>query len=121
MIREQALIFLSALVRSFLVNLVQNLWDGLWEEIFIAVAKAESRWDEGGRGEKKKEWVMSEVLSYLDEQANLNFIQRQVARLFVSRVVDAVIETLNESLGKDWVERIRELEGTLADRIPFID
>ncbi len=63
---------------------------------------------------------MNEVMSCLDEQANLNLIQRQVARLFVSRVVDAIIETLNETLGKDWVKRIQEIEGTLADNIPFI-
>lgn len=112
--------FLLGLVQRFFTRAAQGLWEGLWEQIFAAVAFAERRWVEAGRGAEKRGWAVQTVMGYLDEKAKLGWLQRMIVKLFVGRVVDAVVDTANAELGQDWVARVQELERNLAQRILWL-
>ena len=49
-------------------------------------------------------------MKYINQKAEPNWIKRQIINLFISRVVDALVKTLNEELGKDWIDQAEELE-----------
>lgn len=108
-------------LQDVLVRMANSMWDALWEQIFLAVAKAERDWEEAGAGAKKKEQVVAEVMAWLDEKAKLSFVQRIIARFLVGHVVDALVAEFNARLGKDWVSKAKEIERKIADLIPVID
>lgn len=114
------LVFLGGLVRSLVTRIAQGLWDELWTQIFNGVAYAEERWIESGRGAQKKTWVLDAVMEFIEQRASLNWLQRQIVKLFVGRVIDAIVEVANEELGKDWVDKVKDLERELAERFPLI-
>ncbi len=99
----------------------QSLWDSFWSTFVWAIDKAEAVWEDKGRGEAKKEWVVDTVMDFAKQQISLNFFTRRALRVFVSRAVDAALKNLNEEIGKDWREHVEDLESYLADKIPFID
>jgi len=109
---------------SFLGNVLQksvnSLWDELWEYIFEAVVEAEEKWGRDN-GSKKKDYAMGLILSWLDENASLNWLQRTAARLIISNLLDGLIGEFNEVMGNDWLEKAKEMRDSLAGRIPFID
>lgn len=115
------LAFLWLLVEPLLKRIANELWDGIWEQIILAVQHAEQKWAEAGRGETKKAEVIATVMAYVNEHAKLNWIQLQFVKLFVSKVVDAIVDELNEKAGKDWGEKVKELERNLAIKLPVIE
>ena len=102
--------FLSFFVRRVLDDDIDELWDEIWEKIFTLVIEAENKWDEKNRGKEKKKWVVEKVMKYIKQKVEPNWIKRQIINLFISRVVDRLVNTLNEELGKDWIEQAEELE-----------
>ena len=123
---QAALIFLGAVVRNLLTKIAQNLWESVWTEIAAAVAQAERQWREAGQGKVKRDWVVSEILTFVEREAKakgvaLNWFQRLVVRLFVGAVADALVQYINEAMGHDWVQRIDELEDELAGKLPFVE
>ena len=115
------LAFLAALAERILQRFVQGLWDALWEEVFRAVAEAEEKWRESGQGKAKKAWVMEQVMKFIDERAKLNWLQRLVVQLLVDKAIDAIVATVNEELGRNWVERVKELKQKLAAALPLVE
>ncbi len=116
--------FLGLLVRfaeRTLRRIGNHVWIGAWELKIEGVAEAEKYWEEKGRGEDKKEFVIKKVMGYIEGQKNLNFITRKILEMFVSRMVDAILEQLNEEIGKDWASQVEDLRDKLAGKIPFID
>jgi len=115
------LAFLAALAERILQRFVQGLWDALWEEIFRAVTRAEEEWKASGQGQAKKAWVMEQVMKFVDERAKLNWLERLIVQMFVSKAVDALIATVNEELGHNWVEPVRKLKEKLAAELPLVE
>ena len=114
------MVFLGALAHRILQGLAQHLWDRLWLALFDFAVEAEQKWKESGKGEEKKEWVMAKMLEFIEDKANLSWIQRQVIGMFVSEIINALVDEFNTQLGKDWGNRVEELQDELAGRIPFI-
>lgn len=97
----------------------KSLWDATWSEIFFAIEQAETRWQKSGEGKKKKEWVISNVLEYIEGKASLSWYQRKVIRLFISMVADSIVKTINQEVGHGWVKKIKSLERELEEKTPF--
>jgi|SRR6056297_818323 len=109
-------------VKSFLKKIAQELWDNIWIEIFGAIAEAEKKWKENPDFiDDKRQYVKDYIFDYISEKKKLNFIEKQALNIFLNVVIDSIVATINEGLGKDWVEKIKELEDQLDDKIPFID
>ena len=121
--KEMVIAVLAQLVRSIFESFAQNLWDGLWEEIFVAVVEAEEKWEEG-YGEKKKKFVEEWILNYIDKQLNedegLGWIQTHIIKIFVSRVVDSILDSINKELGHDWLKRAKKAKDDLGNIIPIV-
>jgi UDP-galactopyranose mutase len=113
--------FLFGLVKKFFDNLANNVWDNLWEEIVIAVTKAERKWQEEGAGEEKKKWAEEQIMGYIEKEADLNWFERQITKVFISNVIDAVVKSMNDAMGKDWGLQVEKLQKSLEDRLPIID
>ncbi len=113
--RKRALMIAWPLARKAL----QGIWDSFWEVMFEAIEYAEEEWPSASQ--KKKEYVEEKVLEFVNERADLNFITRQAVRLFINAMIDNVIEELEETLGEDWVDTVKDYKGDLADKIPFIN
>lgn len=116
-----ALAILWVFVEPLLKRIANELWDGLWEQIILAIQAAEAKWAEAGRGEAKKAEVVATAMAYITERAKLNWLQLQLVKLFVSRTVDAIIAELNEQIGQDWGQKAKAFERQLADRLPAIE
>ncbi|QTL97102.1 hypothetical protein GM661_03465 [Iocasia frigidifontis] len=113
--------FFYGYVKKILNSLVNNLWDELWVEIIKGVNLAEQKWKESGQGEAKKKWVMEQVMTFINEQTELNWLQKKLVYIFVDKTIDALIDTFNEELGKDWGNKVAEWKEMLEGKIPFID
>ncbi|WP_245579475.1 glycoside hydrolase family 108 protein [Halonatronum saccharophilum] len=118
---DKILSFLGLIVRNILNNTLEGLWGEVWEIIFELVIEAEKRWDESGKGKEKKKWVMDKLMKYINENINLNWIKKQLIEFFLSKVIDALIATLNEFVGNDWIDKVEELEEEWRDRFGFDD
>lgn len=108
---------LSAFFRSLLNSTKKNLWNELWEKLFEFVIKAENYWEEQGRGEEKKDWVKKKVMGFVNDAVGLNWIQRRALSFFLSIVVDSLIATLNNQLGKDWIDKVEDVEENWANKL----
>ncbi|MCK8825664.1 hypothetical protein [Fuchsiella alkaliacetigena] len=109
--------FLNQLARQVLDSAVEGLWDGVWEKIFELVIEAEEKWEESGRGEEKKKWVIAQIMEYLEEHDKLSWLNQKELKLFLCRVIDAFIDSLNMLLGHNWIERVKELEEELWEEL----
>ncbi|MFA7175380.1 MAG: hypothetical protein WC340_18545 [Kiritimatiellia bacterium] len=119
---NKVLAFIWVVVLEPLINRMANyLWDDLWAQIILAVNDAEEKWAKSGRGEKKKAEVCAAILKVITDRAQLSWIQLMLAKLFVSKVVDAIIDEANVKAGKDWAERVAEARAILANKLPVIE
>jgi hypothetical protein len=120
------LTFLGAIVAALLGRVANELWDQVWEQIFLAVAKAEKTWNEGGMGKVKRDWVVDQVTTFIAAKLQeigkpLAFLDRMIVRLFVGAVADGVVAYANDALGKDWQAKVKELEAKWAGMLPVIE
>ena len=113
---NRILSFISLIVRRIFTDTVENLWDNLWEEIFAAVIAAEEKWEESGQGKVKKEWAMKQIMDYIENETDLNWIKRRIIEFFLSRVIDSLVETFNDLMGDDWLDQVKELEADWRER-----
>lgn len=109
--------FISFIVRRITNSIAKNLWQEVWAKIFEYVVKAEEYWEEKNRGQQKKEWVIRKVKSFILEKRGLNWIKIKIIEVFLSLILDAIISTLNEEIGNDWVDVVEELEEDFKDKI----
>jgi hypothetical protein len=117
----KVLAVLWLILQPILEKLAQGLWDEIWEQIIAAVAVAEAKWEENGRGAAKKADVMATVMAFIEDKKKLGLIDGFLVRLFVSKAIDAIIAQINETAGKDWGQKVADLEQQLADKLPVID
>ena len=114
------LALLFGFAKSVLTNVSQILWDSMWEILFEAVEEAEKKWTKEGMGQRKKDFVKKKVMTFIEEKANLNFIQKKAISIFLDRMIDGIVEAINDELGKDWVDKVGKYEDELAGKISFI-
>ena len=112
---------LFGFVRSILINTSQILWDSMWEVLFEAIEEAEERWNEDGMGDKKKDFVKDKVMEFIEEKADLNFIYKRAIIIFLDRIIDGIVEAINDELGKDWVNKVGKYQKEMAGKISFIE
>lgn len=113
-------LLLAAVVQKILQSIAQGLWDGLWATIFQAVAYAEQKWAESGHGAEKKQWAKEQIMAFVNEKAQLSWIQRMLLNMFLDNVIDALVKEINDALGHDWTEAVKGVEKYLNEKIPFI-
>jgi len=120
--KNLAVAVLIGFIRNLLESAAQNLWEGLWEEIFKAVVEAEIKWKDEGMGDKKKEFVKDWIIDFLENHPSLDlgWIQQRLVNIFINQVIDAIVDSLNEELGHDWLKRAEEVERNLSGRLFFI-
>ena len=109
------------LAERILRNVSQSLWETIWEQIFLSVEAAEKKWRDSGMGETKVQWVIDTVLEWIGEKANLNWWQKQIVRLFIKEIASAIVDSLNEQVGKDWINTVEQWQTSLADKVWFIE
>jgi len=114
------LLLLVGVVQKSLQSIAQGLWDGLWATIFQAVAYAEQKWVESGHGAEKKQWAKEQIMAFVNEKAQLSWIQRMLLNMFLDNVIDALVKEINDALGHDWTEAVKGVEKYLNEKIPFI-
>lgn len=119
--KSSLMALLLGLVTSFLKDFAQEVWDGLWEELAKAAVKAEKKWKKAGEGRKKRKFVIKKVMNYINEKTDLSWLEKRIVSLFVGNVVDALIDTLNKNLGKDWGDVVMDIEDNVDNYIPFIE
>lgn len=110
-----ALAFLAGMA----VKVANMAWDDIWGKLFELVAEAEAQW-ESGQGEQKKEWVLQQTILWMDSTLKPTGFQRFLLKLAIGALIDAIVKTLNDELGNDWVARAREIEKYLSDILPVI-
>lgn len=115
------ILLLIGVVQRILQGIAQGLWDGLWNAIFQAVAYAEQKWEESGRGAEKKAWAKEQILAYVNQKAQLSWVQRMIFNLFVDNVIDTLVDEINNALGHNWSDAVKEVEKELNEKIPFIN
>jgi len=116
-----ALLLLVAVVQKIFQSIAQSLWDGLWATIFQAVAYAEQKWAESGHRAEKNRWDKEQIMAFVNENAQLSWIQRMLLNMFLDNVIDALVKEINDALGHNWVEAVKGVEKYLNEKIPFIN
>lgn len=109
----------SYLKRSF-ERMAEDIWDDLWEFVFQQVAKVEAELSMPEAGAKRKVAVLDTVTAWVEDRFSINFIQRIVLRYLVSKVIDALVDELNETMGHDWLATAQEAKEKLEERWPFL-
>ncbi len=108
-------------IRQFLESIGEAVWDGTWEIIFEAIAEAEKKWDEGNWAQDKKQFVIEQAISFIENYEGLGWIRKQAVKIFLSTVIDRIISELNDQLGSDWVKQAKKIEDQLDEYFSFID
>lgn len=110
-----ALAFLGSIL-----NRVANLvWDDIWAKLYELIAQAEQLYYSDNTL-KRKDWVVSESIKWLESKMPLNAIQRFILLFALGSIVDSFVKALNDELGHDWVSKAKEIEAKLAGIIPVI-
>lgn len=115
---------------AFLITLVSKvaneLWDQTWKKLLEAIDQAEAKWAAEGQGQVKRDWVVAQVMSFVDEKLKaagkpLAWLDKWLVSLAVGAVADGILAALNETLGKNWRQKAEELERKWADMLPVIE
>ena len=105
---------------EIVTSIAQVAWNKLWDEVVEAIQKAEFHWREHGKGELKKEYVLTVAMDYLEKKKVLKWWNRGMVRNAIGQVIDYLIQELNSTLDKDWATKARDLQTILAGKIPVI-
>lgn len=104
-----------------LKTLANNLWKSLWIAFIAAIESAERTFKTTGFAEQKKEFVIKEVLRFITNHRKLSNTQLWAVKFLLGKIIDQTIEVLNSKTGKDWIEKVTDLQKYWAGRIPLID
>jgi hypothetical protein len=116
-------------VVAFLVALLTRAANGLWQatfaKLFEAIDQAEAKWTAEGEGKVKRDWVVAQVMIFVDEKLKsagkpLAWLDRWLVQMAVGAIADAVVATLNDTLGHGWRAQAEELERKWAEALPVI-
>ncbi len=120
-IGKKGMSLLWVYVENVLSSIADAVWDALWAVIFDGIAEAERKWDEGNWAKEKKQFVIDEVIKFVENHEKLGWVKKQAVKMFVSIVIDKVIVELNDEIGQDWVKQAKKVENNLDDYFPWID
>ena len=115
------LTYVKSFSTKIALNVGQSLWDGLWEVMFEAIEEAENEWNEGNKGEVKKNWVLDKISNYIEDNTDMNWFKRRAINFVSSRAIDSIIDTLNDELGTDWIDHADNVKEQIEEKIPFIN
>lgn len=108
-------------VESLLKDIADAVWDALWEVLFEGIAEAEKKWDEGEFAEDKKEFVVEQVMEWVEEQEHFGWVRKKFIRMFLGIVIDRIVAELNEKVGEDWAEQAEDVKDDLSEFFEFLD
>ncbi len=116
---------LVAFLIGLLSRIANELWDATFAKLFEAIEQAEAKWNAEGQGKVKRDWVVAQVMAFIDERLKaagkpLAWLDRWMVSLAVGAVADAVVASLNDTLGKGWRQKAEELERQWAEKLPII-
>lgn len=106
--------FLSGLALKLLEGLSVAAWDAFWRTVCDAVRDAERKWN---GGTVKKKWVIDHVMQWLEGRERLGFLRRWAVRVFLNRVIDEIVDELNDRVGHDWGTCVADLKALLEGKI----
>jgi len=118
---QKGLALLWLYVENFLKSIADALWDATWAMVFDSIAKAEKKWEQGDWAKEKKQFVINEAMKFIENHEQLGWVRKQAVKMFLSLVIDRVIQELNDEIGKDWAKQAKEIENNLDDYFPWID
>lgn len=113
--------FVKRIMGKFAKTTAQGLWDAFWCHISVSIKEAERQWVENGKGEIKKQQVITKVMGILEERLELNWLRRRIMKVFISKVVDSIISTFNKEIGHGWVNHVDQLRVYLSSKLWFVD
>jgi len=113
--------FIIAIAKGVLESLAQAVWDSLRTTLIEAVAEVEKKFKNGDYSEKKKDEVIKAVLDYIQKHKKLSKIQVWALRSFIGRVIDKMLDDLNNNYGHSWSKYVGDLFSYWAKRLPLID
>lgn len=111
--------FFVGLIMAFVFNVLERVKAGLFDELCTtangAIANAEAAWyGQSGMGVVKKDWVMAQCMAWVDARVPLSWVQRILFKSAMSIFVSSLVTEINEALGKNWVEKAKELEAKIG-------
>ena len=118
---------MGAAIRAIIITIGLNilksstklLWSILWQVVASAIEEAERKWTEIGTGAVKKEWVQSITMEYIKKNMKLNPISGCVVNMFISIVIDNIIEKLNAQFtDHKWIEYVSSLRQQIEVYLP---
>ena len=82
-----------------------QLVDFIVENLIVWIEKAEEKFEDG---KDKKDFVVDHVLELVNDQFDLNYIYRILAKKLIEGLVDLLIDLLNNLFDHDWINEINE-------------
>lgn len=113
--------FIIAIAKGVLHSLAQAVWDSLRLTLIEAVSEVEKKFRNGDYSKQKKGQVVKAVIEYIQKHKNLSKVQLWALRVFISRVIDKMIDDLNKNYGHSWGEHVNNMMNYWAKRLPLID
>lgn len=110
MFKKMAISLAVSVGMRLLKSLSTALWNSFWDAIFEGVQWAEKRWIETGRGSTRKEYVVTEIMDFLNRRGLIKWGSGWLIRIFVEKIVDEILDELNKGLGHDWVKKVTEVK-----------
>jgi hypothetical protein len=101
-------------------SVAHAIWEGIWSSVFDSIKSAEQQWQSSGHGKVKKDWVLDQIMTYIDKMKKFNGIQKWAIKIFMGKAIDAIVEELNKSIGQDWVKSADMIKVLLEKKIPFL-
>jgi len=101
-------------------SVTHAIWEGIWSTVFDSIKSAEQQWQSSGHGKVKKDWVLDQIMTYIDKLKKFNGIQKWAIKIFIGRAIDTIVEELNNSIGNDWVKSADMIKVLLEKKIPFL-
>ena len=85
----------------------------------MLVVDMEEKWGMG-HGKEKADEAATAVIKWLNDQHDLNWLQRQMLTLLVRNLLAAIVEELNERMGHDWLDKAGEIRDTLEEKTDIL-
>lgn len=114
---------LTVYIVAIAKKVTRVVWDSFWDVVDTLMVKAEENWDweETGQGEDKKKFVMDFCMDYIKKHMELNWLQTFALKLFLSNIIDKVIEAVNKDYEDGgWVKYTKSLKKYLEQFVPLL-
>ena len=110
---------LSTMAMMIAKKAASFLWEVLWKIVAASIVEAEKNWEKTGCGEVKKQWVLDHAMEYVEQNMKLNAISKWVVKTFISKIIDQIIEKLNDQFkNHKWVDYVSDLKIYIEKYLP---